>query len=75
MAPAFSLQHSEILKGFIVGFYNNVGVLIVRIGFPLKGSLKGSIVGFCNIGASIIRNRVLLPIVLLLDRTRNPPKK
>ena len=37
----------------------NVGALIIRIGFPLKGSFngvyKGSIVGFFNIGALIIR--------------------
>ena len=44
----------------------NTGTLIVRIGFPLKGSLKGvykgSIVGFNNIGALIIRIRFWGPI-------------
>ena len=34
---------------------SDIGALIMRIGFPLQGSLKGSIVGLCNIGASIIR--------------------
>ena len=29
--------------------------LIIRIGFPLKGSLKRSIVGFYSIGALTIR--------------------
>ena len=37
----------------------NVGALIIRIGFPLKGSFngvyKGSVVGFFSIGALIIR--------------------
>ena len=35
----------------------NIGALIIRIGFPLQGSLKevckGSIVGFYNIGVRI----------------------
>ena len=33
----------------------NIGALIIRIGFPLKGSLKGSRVGYYNIGAFIVR--------------------
>ena len=37
----------------------NVVALIIRVGFPLKGSFKryyqGSIVGFYDIGALIIR--------------------
>ena len=35
-------------------FYD-MGALIIRIGFLLKGSLKGSTVGFYDIGALIIR--------------------
>ena len=37
-----------------MGYYD-IGALIIRIGFLLKGSLKGSIVGFYDIGAFIIR--------------------
>ena len=33
----------------------NVGAFIIRIGFPLKGSLRGSFVGFYSIEALIIR--------------------
>ena len=36
-----------------LGFH--IGALIIRIGVPLKGVYKGSIVGFHDIGASIIR--------------------
>ena len=34
---------------------HTIEALIIRIGFPLKGSLKGSIVGFYSVGALIIR--------------------
>ena len=33
----------------------SVGARIIRIGFPLKGSLKGLIVEYYNVGALIIR--------------------
>ena len=34
---------------------SHIGALTFRIGFPLMGSLSGSIVGLYNIGALIIR--------------------
>ena len=45
---------------------DNVGALIIGIGFPLRGSLKGSIVGFYTIGALIFRIGFLAPIILYL---------
>ena len=41
---------------------HTIEALIIRIGFPLKGSLKGSIVGFYSIGALIIGIRFRGPI-------------
>ena len=32
-----------------------IGALIIRRGFPLKGSFQGSTIGFYNIGSLIIR--------------------
>ena len=32
-----------------------MGALLIRIGFPLKGSIGGSLIGFYDTGALIIR--------------------
>ena len=59
--------HGKVRSDGLWKLRDNIGALIIRIGLLSQdsfGRCQGPIVGFYNIGALIILNRVLGPIIL-----------